>query len=128
MAYWYIPYIVHNTAYPHIAAPFDSRNVGLNETDSFPPVNTTRFHSSAKQTLDLMKQVELLTTKIANSGDFANELMQAAQASNQKKVDELITSAGISTTFQSKYTPDGIRIHVHDKAGICCELILTLHW
>ncbi|WP_225229808.1 hypothetical protein [Sporosarcina quadrami] len=127
MAYWYIPYIVH-AAYPHIAVPFDSRSVRLNETSSFPPVNTTRFHSSAKQTLDLMKQVELLTTKIANSADFANELMQAAQASDQKKVDELITSAGISTTFQSKYTPDGIRIQVHDKAGICCELILTLHW
>ncbi|GEN83808.1 hypothetical protein SLU01_21200 [Sporosarcina luteola] len=135
MYYWYNPYLVH-AAYPpsvrHISPPAIMGNMIAMPTgkNSYPAVNTNHFRNSAKQSMDLMKQANLLVTKITESDTFRNELMMTAQASNQKKVDEMITTAGITTSFETKFTPDGIGIHFQNKTeeGVCCELILILHW
>ena len=136
MYYWYNPYLVH-TVYPPnipqiIAPPLVSSNrmAMPNGTNPYPAVNTNHFRNSAKQSMDLMKQANLLVTKITESDTFRNDLMMSAQTSNQKKVDEMITTAGITTSFETKFTPDGIGIHFQNKneEGVCCELILILHW
>lgn len=134
--YWYFPYIVH-VPYPQgsqqNSAPLASRSNKTalpTGTSPYPPVNTTRFHTSATNSMQLMKQANLLVTKIADSHSFADELMSSAQSSNQKKVEEMIASTGITTSKQTTFTPDGIRIHLQNKNedGVSCDLILILQW
>jgi len=136
MVYWYIPYVVY-TAYPpgaqKISAPLAAKSDRTALPDSpspFPPVQTTRFHQSARTMVTMMKQAEVLVGKIAESDAFASELMMSAQKSDQKKVDELVATAGINATVETKYTPDGIRLHIQHtgEEGVCCEMLLNLHW
>lgn len=137
MHYWYFPYAVH-AAYPlavhQVPAPLankDNTTALPNDPNSFPPVQTTRFTNSAKHSLELIKQAELLVKKISESASFANELKTAAQHSDQKKVDEMCASTGITATFETKYTPDGFRIQLQNKdenGGVCCTLIVNMRW
>lgn len=73
-----------------------------------------------------MQQVQLLTDKINESEQFAHSLMDAAQKSNKSEVERLITSTGITTKFETNYTPDNIRIVFTDSE--CCKLTLVLSW
>jgi len=73
-----------------------------------------------------MQQVQLLTDKIDESEQFAHNLMDAAQKSNKSEVERLITSTGITTKFETNYTPDNIRIVFTDSD--CCKLSLVLSW
>ncbi|MDW0117674.1 hypothetical protein QTL97_12060 [Sporosarcina thermotolerans] len=137
MHYWYFPYSIHE-AYPLVVqqvtdplAVRENSTASPSDPNPYPPVQTTRFTNSAKHSLDLIKQAELLIKKISESETFAHELMTSAQQSNQKKVDEMCTSAGITAKFETKYTPDGFRIQLQeedDKGGVCCKVILNLRW
>lgn len=73
-----------------------------------------------------MQQAQLLTDKIDGSEQFAHDLMNAAQLSNKTEVDTLIASTGITIKFQTKYSPDNIRI-LFTESG-CCGLTLILNW
>ena len=78
-----------------------------------------------------MKQADLLVNKIVNSNEFAFELMDAAQLSNTKKVEELILSTGITIKLKTNYTPTGILIDLdnsEDDEGGCCQLRMALKW
>lgn len=74
----------------------------------------------------ILQQAQLLTTQIVNSEQFSQDLMNAAQQSNKKEVDRLITSIGITVQFESKFTPSGIEVHLFDRA--CCGLTVNLGW
>ncbi|MDN4608497.1 hypothetical protein [Sporosarcina highlanderae] len=133
MHYWYFPYSVH-VAYPpvirQVSAPLaitENMTAFPSKSTSYPPVNTTRFTNSAKHSLELFKQAELLVRKISESETFANELMTAAQRSDQKKVDEMSASVGITAKFEAKFIPEGFRIELQsgDKDG---KVIVNLRW
>ena len=74
----------------------------------------------------IMQQSQLLTSKIADSEQFAHDLMSAAQLSDKVEVDRLITSTGITIKFETKFTPDGIQIRFTEHA--CCGLTIILDW
>jgi len=96
----------------------------------FPAVNTQVLNTSAQRFQELMKQANLLADKIVNSKEFAHELMEAAQLSNTKKVEELIVSTGITIKIKTNFSPTGIRIELNndENAGDCCHLLMTLKW
>ena len=74
----------------------------------------------------IMRQSQLLTSKITESEQFAHDLMSAAQLSKKKEVERLIASTGITNKFETKYTPDGIQIRFTEQP--CCGLTLILEW
>ncbi|WP_339253682.1 hypothetical protein NSQ43_05340 [Sporosarcina sp. FSL W8-0480] len=137
MHYWYFPYSIRES-YPQVVqqvtdplAVREDMTASPSDPNPYPPVQTTQFTNSAKNSLELIKQAELLAKKISESESFAKELKAAAQQSNQKKVDEMCASAGISATFETKYTPDGMRIQLQNKdenGGVCCTLIVNMRW
>ncbi|MCZ2258135.1 hypothetical protein [Sporosarcina sp. G11-34] len=105
-------------------------NSAVKPQSPFPPINTTILNSSAQQFQELMKQANLLLDKIINSKEFAHELMDSAQLSNTKKVDELILSTGITLHVKTDFTPTGIRIKIDNfnQENSCCDLTIELHW
>lgn len=100
----------------------------VNDASHYPPIDTKRFQSSANEFLQLLKQAELVVTQIEQSPEFSKELMQAAQQSNQVRVDQLIASIDNSITAETHYTPDGIQLKYRDKKGRCCVLTIGLSW
>ncbi|MGE7091520.1 hypothetical protein ACQKII_08645 [Lysinibacillus sp. NPDC048646] len=130
------PYFVYSNHYPpwimsnhspsspflgYLAMPTNPTN-----TSPFPPVDTHKLKSSAKRIQTIMQQAQLLTDKIDGSEQFAHDLMNAAQLSNKTEVDTLIASTGITIKFETKYSPDNIRI-LFTESG-CCRLTLILNW
>jgi hypothetical protein len=96
----------------------------------FPSINTQMLNTSAKKFQELTKQANLLAGKIVNSKEFAHELMEAAQLSNTRKVEELIISTGITLKIKTYFSPTGIRIELtnSENGGDCCNLLMTLKW
>ena len=129
------PYYIYPNYYPvqlmpHYNAPPFPRHLAIVPTgehgSSFPPININRFEASVKQMQRIMQQARLLIDKIASSDQFAKDLMNAAQHSNNETVEKLIKSIGITMEFKTKYTPDGIQIILIEKD--CCSLTLLLEW
>lgn len=134
---------MHYLSYPSLAYPYShpwsiiANSSIIAQTDitsepqnPFPPVSTKRLNTSAQRFQELMKQADLLTDKIVTSNEFAHELMNAAQLSNTKKVEELILTTGITLTIETKFTPTGISVTLANSEveGGCCNLLMTLHW
>lgn len=97
---------------------------------NYPPIDIHELNQSAKKLQILMKQAQLFVNKITHSPQFAHDLMDAAQKSDQKKVEKLILSTGITVNFKNHFTPDGIKIELNntDSEGACCSLIVGLKW
>jgi len=96
----------------------------------YPNVDTQQLEASVHRFQQLIKQAELLINKLANSKQFAHDLMSAAQVSDEKKVMKLIKSTGITIKVKTAFTPTGIRI-ILDNAkygGDCCDLLIALRW
>ena len=122
-----IPYIAYPYYYPSWQV---YNNKSLQLQTQFPPVNTKQLHSSAENFQVIMREARLLIDKIVSTPSFAFELMDAAQLSNQKKVDELIVSTGITIKAETTFSPTGIQIEFdNSKMGAgCCKLDLSLLW
>ncbi|WP_318614529.1 hypothetical protein [Sporosarcina sp. YIM B06819] len=105
-------------------------SLSQNAPNPFPPVSTQRLHASAEKMLEVIRQSQMLINKIVDSSNFSHDLMDAAQLSNQQKVDELIQSAGITIKVTTKFTPSGIHIELDnaEKSGECCKLQIALQW
>jgi hypothetical protein len=90
----------------------------------------TMFMNSARQTINLLKDGQLILDKIANSKPFSLEIMRAAQSSNTSKVEELIQSTGIKQKPQISFSPDGLTVTFINKQNNidCCHLILKIRW
>lgn len=136
IAIHFISYPSLTLAYSHsqaVAINTDTEihdNPDLQQTSPFPPVSIERLNTSAHNFQKLMRQADLLISKIVTSNEFAFELMEAAQLSNQKKVEKLILSTGISLKLETNYTPTGILIDLDNSedGGGCCNLLMSLKW
>ncbi|MEW8969262.1 hypothetical protein [Mesobacillus jeotgali] len=107
-----------------------NRKVGNDSARPFPEVNATLFRTSADKAIALMGDANLVMTKITTSTSFSNELMAAAQKSQQKEVERLIESTGIKKKPKITYNPDGLTMNFVDFAGDkeCCHIITQLRW
>ncbi|WP_153731409.1 hypothetical protein [Sporosarcina obsidiansis] len=108
--------------------PFSTEAQAVNDSSHFPPVDTKKFQFSAHEFHQLMKQANSIINQIEHSPQFAKELMQAAQQSNQVKVEQLVSSIDESVLVETRYTPDGIQMKYRDKKGMCCVLTIGLGW
>ena len=133
--HWAYPYSDPRWLEPHryVSAHFNEHlqsQTALRPQSPFPSINTQMLNTSAQRFQELLKQADLLAGKIVNSKEFANELMEAAQLSNTKKVEELITSTGITLKIKTSFSPTGIRIELNnsENEGNCCNLLMTLKW
>lgn len=96
----------------------------------FPDVNATLFRASAEKAIALMKDANLVMTQITTSNSLSNDLMAAAQQSQQKEVERLIQSTGIKKKPKITYNPDGLTMNYVDYVGDkeCCHIITQLRW
>jgi hypothetical protein len=95
----------------------------------YPPIDTAIFGHSVSSLQKLALESSTLLKMFADPS-FSHNLMKAAQAGNQMKVDSLIKSIGISTPVTVKYNPDGILLTMHAQArgSECCTLTMFLKW
>ena len=100
------------------------------QQNSFPPVDTKGFEQSAKRFQELMKEVTLFINSIIQSTEYAYQLMDAAQKSDQVRVEQLIKSAGISIKYKVSFTPSAIQITFDNSTDnfSCCSLLVVLRW
>jgi hypothetical protein len=96
----------------------------------YPEVDTTMFRKSAQASQKLIQESNLIRERIANSEEFAKELMTAAQESNSNKVKQMIKAAGIESPVTISFTPDGIKIALSTNVDQieCCHFIISLKW
>lgn len=96
----------------------------------FPPVDPAVFTTSVMAFQSLMRDGNIILDRIAESDDFAYQLMDAAQKSDQVTVDQLIRSTGVSSDVKTSFTPDSIRFELRaDVEGTdCCRLNMSLRW
>lgn len=140
MPFYAYPYLHYPYYHPgqsvanlHVSPPYYGQLqtvVAINPANSFPPVDTSKFNASAKKYQLLTKQINLFFDKVTTSQQFSNDLMEAAQLSNTKKVEEMIKSVGITAKINCNFTPTGIIIDVTngESGGDCCHLRVTLPW
>lgn len=96
----------------------------------FPPVDPNLFNHSAKEMRKLMNDTSIVLDRLADSIEFSEAVMNAAQESNQKEVERLIESTGISSNVGISFTPDNL--HLEFKSDIegreCCILNVAIRW
>jgi hypothetical protein len=110
-----------NSMYPHRHIPSKQRE--------YPDVNIDIFEKSVSVFQKIARESTSILQRFADRR-FARELMNAAQSGNQKEVDRLIKSVGITTPVTAKYTPSGIQLIIHAEAEgtQCCTLTMFLKW
>ncbi|MEH7382800.1 hypothetical protein V7138_20215 [Bacillus sp. JJ1533] len=96
----------------------------------FPEVDPTLFKESATEMRILMKDASLILSKLAESRQFAKEVMAAAQASNDKEVDRLLKSTGIQSKVKATFNPDGLNLQLEAsvKGSKSSLLTIALRW
>ena len=119
--------------YPHWEAYNPTRlqsPLSLELQSQFPPIDTKRLHSSAEKFQEIMQDARLLIDRIVSTPSFAAELMDAAQLSNKKRVEELIISTGVRVKVETTFNPSGIQIKFNNSEldGGCCKLEIGLLW
>jgi hypothetical protein len=116
--------IQYNNMYAY-GNPYVSR-----PNNQLPKIDTKLFNESAHAFQSLMIEASKIINQIASSKQFAFELMSAAQASNQHKVDQLIASTGASEKVKTTFNPDGLKIILlaDVENSECCQLIMNMRW
>ncbi|MBS4220452.1 hypothetical protein KHA96_19295 [Bacillus sp. FJAT-49711] len=96
----------------------------------FPPISTKQFVQSTQKYQALVNEANKIINKISTTPKLAHDIMDAAQKSNQSKVDQLIQSTGITVKAKNHFTPDGLVIELSNAKGPgdCCTLRLALKW
>lgn len=110
--------------------PLSNMSTQIRKQSPFPPVNIGKFEISARQFQKLMEQAKLFVNKVVEDHQYAYELMNTAQLSNQPRVEELIRSTGINIHFHVHFTPTSIQIildNSNDQFN-CCQLVMELRW
>lgn len=121
MYYMYNPYFYYTPHYQTAYWP----------VRQYPNVDSKLLTESATETKGLMEEASIVLDNLANSKEFGTELMNAAQASDNKKVKHLIHSIeGVSSEINVNYTPDGLRLEFNSKVSQmdCCQLTVSLRW
>ena len=119
-------YVYYSTLTSHRQSPTQNAV----DPSLFPPVDPRLLHTSAQKFQKLMGEANKLVDKITSSNEFAYELMNQAQLSNTKKVEELIKSTGITVKVETSFTPTGIHIKLDNSEvqGRCCQMAMLLRW
>lgn len=114
--------------YGQYSAPI--RFIPYIKSRQFPTVNPDIFMHSAQHMQTLMKDASLILAKMANSHQFAFDLMTAAQSSNKAKVNEMLKETGIQSSPSVSYSPDGLKLDFKTAVDHvdCCHLNLSLKW
>ena len=101
-----------------------------NGKSPFPQVDTRKFNASAERFKEVMNQASQFIGTLTSSDDFAQQLMNAAQRSEQNEVERLVRSTGVTINYTLSYTPSGIRIDFSnsDAQNSCCALRMALSW
>lgn len=96
----------------------------------YQPVNTTLFKQSATKTLSILKDAEKIVEKISNSEDFSKRLMTFAQQSKLIEVKKMISSIGVKTIPEIRFTPSGLVLNFSNSQSEpnCCLLQLKIRW
>lgn len=98
----------------------------------FPPVDPELFYESANEMKSLMKDASNVLDKLADSKEFAEKLMTAAQASDAVKVGRLIHTIEITSEVIVSFNPDSLRLEFKKKVTEneveCCRLLVTFRW
>lgn len=115
---------------PHYYPQHNYNQSNAHIVRQYPAVDPTVFNESAVAFQKLLKEASIVLNKLADSKDFAGEVMSAAQESNMQKVEELIESTGVHSKVDVSYNPDGIRLEMKNKVEDtdCCHLTMALKW
>jgi hypothetical protein len=95
-----------------------------------PEVDPTLFKESAEEMRILMMDASIMLAKLADSKEFAKQVMAAAQASNDKEVDRLLKSTGIKSDVKATFNPDGLNLQLEASVGgtKSSQLTIALRW
>ncbi|MBM7097875.1 hypothetical protein JSY36_19235 [Bacillus sp. H-16] len=97
----------------------------------FPPVETTLFEQSLRASRELFNHGQTVVDDLAASETKMLNLMNAAQAGDDKKVDQIVQSTGVPVDVETTYTPTSVTFRLRNStAGIarCCTLTINLVW
>jgi hypothetical protein len=124
--YPYQPY----TYYQRLKNPISIHFTHETSQRPFPEVNPTKLHDSAVAFQALMKEANVILTKLEDSESFAIQLMEAAQQSNHDEVDRLIQSTGVNKNVKTTFNPDGVKMELISQSNDleCCRLLMSLRW
>ncbi len=102
----------------------------LSARPQYPEADPTLFHQSAGSFKKLMSDATIVLNKLADSKEFAHQVMKAAQQNNKDEVEKLIQSTGVKETVDIDYNPDAITLEMTSKVEKtdCCKLVMTLRW
>ncbi|WLR41262.1 hypothetical protein LC087_09960 [Bacillus carboniphilus] len=91
----------------------------------FPAISPNTFIESAKTIPPYLKDLTSLAEKISSDRQYSEQLMNAAQESDQQKVDSLIQGLNLEHSIKTTYTPDGVRFEISSTR---CRVSMSLRW
>ncbi|MBB6453422.1 tRNA A-37 threonylcarbamoyl transferase component Bud32 [Salirhabdus euzebyi] len=96
----------------------------------YPEVNPSQFTDSAYSFQALLVDAQKIIAKLSDSKEFAKQVMDNAQKSNQAEVIKLVKETGITHPVDVSFTPDNIKIILTAVNGgsVCCKLVMDLYW
>ncbi len=97
---------------------------------TYPDVDPTQFKKSAESFQRLMNDASQIFERLAQSEEFAFEVMQAAQVDDVQRVQELVESTGVHGNVDIDYNPDGLTLEMHSQVegSDCCILTMVIRW
>jgi hypothetical protein len=98
--------------------------------NSFPPVTIEYFEKSLTTYLTLLEHGKIVINSLVTSKETMIQLMEAAQASDDAKVDHIIKSTGVPSIVETSYTPTRVTFTLRaDASGTpCCRLTMAIRW
>jgi len=112
--------------YPHFYPPYSG------PFRQFPPVDPEMFYKSANEMKMLMDDASEVLDKLADSKQFDENLMTAAQESNMEEVKRLIQTVDIASEVDVYFNPDSLHLEFRKKVADdemeCCRLLVILRW
>ena len=96
---------------------------------SYPQIDTSTFMTSVTALQKISADTDIILKKFADR-NFAFSLMEAAQAGNQQKVDQMMNSIGIHSKISAKFSPSGLTLAIVPPAPNppCCLLTMHFKW
>ncbi|MFC0469659.1 hypothetical protein ACFFHM_03715 [Halalkalibacter kiskunsagensis] len=97
---------------------------------SFPPVTIEYFENSLTAYLTLLEHGRIVINSLVSSQETMVQLMEAAQASDDTQVDQIIKSTGVPSIVETTYTPTGVTFTLSATVGgsQCCRLTMFIRW
>lgn len=98
---------------------------------NFPAINSKTFMTAGKQMDQLLSDARLLSSRIAQSKEFADSLMRLAQESKTDRINQIVRKTGIKHYPVITYDPDGIHFdfrYTPTPENNCCRMVLNFRW